>query len=133
MYPAELEIKNTTESNNSASYLDLPWRVYLIRYARAYSSYECFILRAARLSSKLLDKSTSGSFMVDMGISSNIMKSPSPKCYMTSCDMVIYSDTLNWSDITPIFEPITELDLITNFDLITIFREVSIKHCNGCG
>ena len=25
----------------------------------------------------------SGSFMVDMGISSNIMKSPSPKCYMT--------------------------------------------------
>ena len=26
----------------------------LIRYARAFSSYECFILRAARLSSKLL-------------------------------------------------------------------------------
>ena len=61
----------------------------------------------------------SGSFMVDMGISSNIMKSPSPKCYMTFWDMVIYSDTLTWSDIIPIFEPITELDLITNFDLIT--------------
>ena len=28
----------------------------------------------------------SGSFMVDMGISSNIMKSPSPKCYMTFWD-----------------------------------------------
>ena len=38
---------------------------------------------------------SSGSFMVDMGISSNIMKSPSPKSYMTFWDMVIYSDTLN--------------------------------------
>ena len=28
-----------------------------------------------------------GSFMVNMGISSNIMKSPSPKCYMTFWDM----------------------------------------------
>ena len=96
MYPAELEIKNTTESNTSASYLDsrlsigrdgqLRTSLYdkrddfnfhithfpflssnipsssaygvfisqLIRYARACSSYECFTLRAARLSSKLL-------------------------------------------------------------------------------
>ena len=96
MYPAELEIKNTTESNTSASYLDLLLSIesdgqlrtslydkrddfnfhitnfpflssnipsspaygvfisQLIRYARACSSYECFILRAARLSSKLL-------------------------------------------------------------------------------
>ena len=96
MYPAELEIKDTTESNTSASYLDsllsiesdgqLRTSLYdkrddfnfhitnfpflssnipsspaygvfisqLIRYARACSSYECFILRAARLSSKLL-------------------------------------------------------------------------------
>ena len=58
----------------------------------------------------------SGSFMVDMGISSNIMKYPSPKCFMTFWDMPIYSDTLNWSDITPICELITELDLITNFN-----------------
>ena len=96
MYPAELEIKNTTESNTSASYLDLLLSIgkdgqlrtslyekcddfnfritnfpfissnissspvygvfisQLIRYARVCSSYECFILRAARLSSKLL-------------------------------------------------------------------------------
>ena len=95
MYPAELEIKDTTESNTSASYLDLLLSIesdgqlrtslydiddfnfhitnfpflssnipsspaygvfisQLIRYARASSSYECFILRAARLSSKLL-------------------------------------------------------------------------------
>ena len=96
MYPAELEIKDTTESTTSASYLDLLLSIgrdgqlhtsiydkrddfnfhitnfpflssnipsspaygvfisQLIRYARACSSYECFILRARRLSSKLL-------------------------------------------------------------------------------
>ena len=30
-----------------------------------------------------------------------------------------YNDTLNWSDTTPICELITELDFITDFDLIT--------------
>ena len=101
----------------------------LIRYARACSSYECFILRAARLLFKLLRqgfvmkrlKSSLRKFMVDMGISSNIMKSPSSKCYMTFWDMTIYNDTLNWSDITPICELITELDFNTDFDLITEF------------
>ena len=89
MYPAELEIKDTTESNTSFSYMDLLLSIgrdgqlrsslcdkrddfnfhitnfpfmnsniqslpaygvfisQLIRYARACSSYECFILRAA--------------------------------------------------------------------------------------
>ena len=28
-----------------------------------------------------------------------IMKSPSPKCYITFLDVTIYSDTLFWSDI----------------------------------
>ena len=74
-----------------------------------------------------------GSFMVDMGISSNIIKSPSPKCYMTFWKMTIYSDTLNWSDITPICVLITEMDLITDFDLINKYREVSIELLNGCG
>ena len=60
-----------------------------------------------------------------MGILSNIMKFPSPKCYMTFWDMTIYSDTLHWLDITPICELVTELDLITAFDLISKFREVS--------
>ena len=96
MYPAELEIKDTTESTTSASYLDLLLSIgrdgqlhtsiydkrddfnfhitnfpslssnipsspaygvftsQLIRYSRACSSYEYFILRARRLSSKLL-------------------------------------------------------------------------------
>ena len=49
------------------------------------------------------------------------MMSPSPKCYMTFWDMAICNDTLNWSDITPICELITELDFITDFDLITKF------------
>ena len=63
----------------------------------------------------------SGSFMVDMGISPNIMKFPSPKCYMTFWDMTIYNDTLNWSGITPIRELITELDFITDFTLLPNF------------
>ena len=92
MYPPELEIKDTTESNTSASYFDLLLTIgrdgqlhtslydkgddfnfhityflflssnipslpaygvfisQLIRYARASTSYECFILRAMRLS-----------------------------------------------------------------------------------
>ena len=96
IYPAELEIKDTTGSNTSASYLDLllstesdgqlrtslydkrddfnfhitnfpflrsnipsspAYGVFisqLIWYARDCFSYECFILRAARLSFKLL-------------------------------------------------------------------------------
>ena len=96
MYPAELEIKDTTDSTTSASYLDLLLSItrdgqlhtsifdkrddfnfhitnfpfmssnipstpaygvfisQLIRYARTCSSYECFILSARRLSSKLL-------------------------------------------------------------------------------
>ena len=68
-----------------------------------------------------------------MGILSNIMKSPSPKCYMTVLDMVIYSDTIICSNITPISVPFIEVDLITNFDIITKFLEVSIEHCNGYG
>ena len=46
-------------------------------------------------------------------------------------------DPIQWHPqmigFTPICELITELDSITHFDLITIFREVSIKYCNGCG
>ena len=98
MYPVELEIKDTTESNTSASYLDLLLSIgkdgqlhtsiydkrddfnfhitnfpflssniptspaygvfisQLIPYARACSSYGCFILRATRLSNKLLER-----------------------------------------------------------------------------
>ena len=71
--------------------------------------------------------------MVDMGISSNIMKSPFPKYYMTFWDMTIYNDTLNWPDITHICEIITELGLITDVNLIIKYREVSIEHLQRMG
>ena len=47
------------------------------------------------------------------------MKYPFPKCYMTFWDMTMYNDTLNWSEITQMCELITELEFITDFDLIT--------------
>ena len=98
----------------------------LIRYARASSSYECFILRAVRLSNKLLGqgyvkerlRSSLRKFYGRYGILSNNMRSPSPECYTTFWMMTIYSDTLYWSGITRIFEPITDLDLITEFDFL---------------
>ena len=34
--------------------------------------------------------------------------------------MPVYGDTLHWSDITQIFETITELDLILEFDFYLI-------------
>ena len=56
----------------------------LLRYARACSSYECFILRARRLSSKLLEQGYLAkrlkSFMVDVGILFSNMKYPSHEC-----------------------------------------------------
>ena len=97
MYHVEFEINDTTESNTSASYLDLLLSIerdgqlhtsiydkgddfnfhftnslssnvpaspayggfisQLIRYAQASSWYGCFILRATRLSNKLLEQS----------------------------------------------------------------------------
>ena len=54
--------------------------------------------------------------MVDIGISSNIMKSPFPKCYMTFWDMTMYNDTLNWSDIVHQFA-----NLLPNWTLLPIF------------
>ena len=32
--------------------------------------------------------------------------------------MTIYSETLHWSDITPIFDTVTDLDLITELDFL---------------
>ena len=130
MYPVELEIKDTTERNISASYLDLllsigrdgqlhtsnyykrddfnfhitnflflssniptspAYGVFiskLIRYTRACSTYECYIIRATRLSNRLLEQRSSsnawnrhwGSFIVDTGILSNNRKFLSHKC-----------------------------------------------------
>ena len=69
-----------------------------LRYARAWSSIGCFILRATRLSNTLIEQGYSksawnhywGSFMVDTGILSNNMKFPSHGCWVTFCS--IYND-----------------------------------------
>ena len=71
---------------------------------------------------------SSGSSMVDMGISSNIMKYPSPKCYMIFLDMIIYNDTLHWSDISLNRDLLNKLDIITVFGVITLLWGVSIWH-----
>ena len=47
--------------------------------------------------------------------------------------MTIYSDTLHWSGITPIFDPITDVDLITEFDLLPNCERFPRNICNGCG
>ena len=183
MYPAELEIKDTTESNTSASYLDLLLSIesdgqlrtslydkrddfnfhitnfpflssnipsspaygvfisQLIRYARACSSYECFILRAARLSSKLL-----GQGYVLERLKSSLRKfygryGDLIKHYEVSLSKMLHNilghDHIQW-----------HIQLIRHYtNLRTYFRtglyyrfwlyyqilEVSIEHCNGCG
>ena len=53
--------------------------------------------------------------MVGTGILSNNMRSPSPEYYTAFWMTTIYSDTLHWSGIIPIFDSITDLDLITEF------------------
>ena len=163
MYPAELEIKDTTECIISAPNLDLlpsigrngqlhtsiydkrddfnfyitnfpflnsnisssPAYGYfisqLVRYARACSSYECFILRARGFPVSYSNRDTprnawnryrdSGSFMVDTWILFSNMKSLSHECQMTFWPLTSYSDfptdqTFDqWHDLD------TELDL----------------------
>ena len=117
MYLVELDFKNTTESNTSASDLDLllligqlhtsiydkrdDFNLYItkfpflgsnildspaygvfilqiIRYARACSSCECFILRAARLSNKLIEQ----------GYVKECLKSSLKKCYGRYGDLI---------------------------------------------
>ena len=144
MYPIELEIKDTTESNTSASYLDLLLSIgrdgqlyisiydkhddfnfhitnfpflssniptspaygvffsQLIRYARACSSYGCFILRATRLSNKLLQH----------GYVKERLKSSLRKFYVRYGDLItnvkwhsvtwpFTMTTPDWSDFVP--------------------------------
>ena len=75
----------------------------------------------------------SRSLMVDMGISSNIMKSPSPKCCMTFWDMIMYSDILHWSDISLNHDIVTELDLIAVLTLWPSSERIPNSICYCCG
>ena len=182
MYPAELEIKDTTESNTSAFCLDLLLSIesdgqlrtslydkrddfnfhitnfpflssnipsapaygvfisQLIRYARACSSYECFILRAARLSSTLLGQ----------GYVMERLKSSLRKFYGRYGDLIKHYEV----SLSQMLHDILGHDhvqwhpqLIRHYtNLRTYYRtglhyrfwpyyqilEVSIEHCNGC-
>ena len=73
--------------------------------------------------------------MAGTGILLNNMRSLSPECDTTFWMMTVYSDTLFRSGITTIFDPITDLNLITEFDFLPtsnckMFPE---NICNGCG
>ena len=61
-----------------------------------------------------------GSSMVGTGILPNNMRFPSPECYTTFWRMTIYSDTLHWWDITPIFDPILIWTLLPNLTFYLI-------------
>ena len=47
--------------------------------------------------------------------------------------MTIYSDTHHWLGTTPNFDPITDLDLITEFDFLPYCERFPKNICNGCG
>ena len=165
MYPVELEIKDTTESNTSASYLDFllsigrdgqlhtsiydkrddfnfhitnfpflssniptspAYGVFIsqLRYTRACSSCGGFILRATRISNKLLEQ----------GYVKERLKSSLRKCYGLYGDLikqyeVSLSQMLNdilWPDHIQ-WQPPTDQTLYRTRPL-TEFWVVSIEH-----
>ena len=113
----------------------------LIRYARACSSYECFILRAARLLSKLL-----GQGYVMERLKSSIRKfygryGELIKHYEVSLSQMLHDilghDHIQWHP--QLIRHYTNLrtyyrtGLYYRFWLYYQILEVSIEHCNGCG
>ena len=113
----------------------------LIRYARACSSYECFILRAARLSSKLL-----GQEYVMERLKSSLRKfycryGDLIKNYEVSLSQMLHDilghDHIQWH--TQLIRHYTNLRTFYRTGLYYRFwpfyqiLEVSIEQCNGCG
>ena len=185
MYPLELVIKNTMESNTSASYLDLllsirrdgqlstslygkrdnfnfhvtnflfmsnniqfspAYGVYiskLIRYARARSSCEYFIMRAMQLSNNLcgqgyvterLKLSLRKFYGQVRGFHQTIWGPPLP-IYTKFWRMTIYSDTLHWSDISQIWScnwsgPYCRIFVFTYLCEVTIEHLQWVRHDN---
>ena len=113
----------------------------LIRYARACSSYECFILRAARLSSKLL-----GQGYVMERLKSSLRKfygryGDLIKHYEVSLSQMLHDilghDRMQWHP--RLIRHYTNLRTYYRTGLCCRFwpyyriLEVSMEHCNGCG
>ena len=88
MYPVEPKIKDTTESNTSASF-----QVFYCQSRRTVN----FTLRFIPFLSSNIPSSPA--YFVFISPLINTMRSPSPKCYATFLMMTIYSDTPRWSDI----------------------------------
>ena len=61
-----------------------------------------------------------------------LMTYPSSECYMIFWMMTIYSDTLHYSDITQVFYPVTDLDLISEYDFLPNCVRFPYNICNGC-
>ena len=169
MGATELEIKDTTASNTSASYLDLllssgkngqlhtslydthdDFNLHItkvsflssnipsspaygvlisqiIQYARVWSSYECFIISCKFLGQEYVRERLKSSLRKFYGRYWDLIKQ-----YEVPLSKMLHEfvghDTLHWPDISLNRYFLTELDLITVFDVITLFREVSIGH-----
>ena len=113
----------------------------LIRYARACSSYECFILRAARLSSKLL-----GQGYVMERLKSSLRKfygryGDLIKHFAVSLSQMLHDilghDHIQWHPqlirYYTSLRPYYQTWLYYRFWPYYQILEVSIEHCNGCG
>ena len=181
MYPAELEIKDTTESNTSASYLDLllsigregqlrtslydkrgdfnfhiphlpflssnipsspAYGVFiskLIRYARAGPSYEGFILRAARVASKLRGqgyvrerlKSSIRKFYGRYWSHLTLLSVPLLLNNILGHDRIQWHPQLirHYNNLRTFYRPGPYYRFWPYYQIL----EVSIEHCNGCG
>ena len=107
--------------------------IWCIRYTRACSSYECFILMSVRLTNKLLWrgyvnehlKSSLWKFYGLYWIFLNNMKSPSLECYTACWRKTTYSDTIHRSESIPI---VTLLLIWTLLPIWTIYLIVRNLH-----
>ena len=73
-----------------------------------------------------------GSYKFVTGILSSNMRSLSPKWYPIFLRMTIYSDILHWTDVTSMFDPVTDLDRFPEFDFLRNCRKFPYDVCNGC-
>ena len=135
-----ISILQTFRSLAAISHLRQPiWRFIsqLIRYARACSSYECFILRAVRLSKKpyrqgYVKERLKSSLMKFYGRYGDLTKQYEVPLSRMLHD-ILEDDHLQWHP--PLmrhytnFLPFTDLDLIIEFDILpNCVRVVSIEH-----
>ena len=111
----------------------------LIRYARACSSYECFILRAAQLSNKLLgqicQKRLKSFLRKSYGLYGDLTNNMRPLSWMLHD--ILEDDHIQWHPpliryFTYLWH-FTDLDLITEFDFLPNCVRLPYNICNGCG